>query len=334
MNITGSNFREHTIDYRRDNELNWNELKITTTSEASEAVCEMLCTLGAQGVSIEDPQDIIREVRRNDSLDYADESFIENLGEDVILRAYFPETENAAETLNFIQEKLKFISQFLDIGKGIVETCQVNDEDWATSWKKYYKPFLLTERVVIKPTWENYQKEDNEIIVELDPGMAFGTGTHETTKMCSQLLEKYVKSGDNIYDIGTGSGILSIIAAKLGAKKIHSMDIDEVAVRVATENCKINRVDEKIIVSKGIIEDLPDVGVQIIVANIIANVIIDIAKEVNKRLVQQGIFITSGIIRERREEVEEAYRILGFKLVEAVEMGEWVALVMRCPDFS
>ncbi|WP_010247849.1 50S ribosomal protein L11 methyltransferase [Acetivibrio cellulolyticus] len=310
----------------------WHEVRIKTTEEAYDAVTEMLTSIGAGGVAIEDPNDIISELSKPDSLDYADEEFLSSLEEAVTIKAYFSEEKNISELTSLIEEKLKFISQFLNVGEGFVGTSQVDDEDWSTSWKKYYKPLNLTDKLVIKPSWESYEKKNDEIVVEMDPGMAFGTGTHETTQMCSILLEKYVKPGDKVIDLGCGTGILSIIAAKLGAEAVTAVDIDEVAVKVAKENCAINGVDGKVSAFRGVIDDLKKEKADIIVANIIANVIIDISSKIPSYLKKDGLFVTSGIIKERSQEVLEAYTKLGFKCEQFEELGEWVAIVFRCLD--
>lgn len=312
----------------------WNEVRITTTSIATDAISNMLSEIGAQGVTIEDPQDILVEIKRQGSLDYADDNFINSLGEDAVIKAYFSSLEEIDDKLKEVKVNLDHISRFLDIGKALISVSQVNDEDWSTSWKKYYKPFKLSDRVVIKPSWEPYDAQKGDVVIEMDPGMAFGTGTHETTKMCSILIEKYIKGNEFIYDIGTGSGILSIIAAKLGARSVKAIDIDQVAVQVARKNCELNDTLDIVDVEVGVIEDLDDKKVDVVVANIIADIIIDISKEMKMRLKSNGIAILSGIIKERIKEVEDAYCSLGFEIEERMEMGEWVALVVKCQDIS
>jgi ribosomal protein L11 methyltransferase len=231
-----------------------------------------------------------------------------------------------------VKEKVDFISGFLDTGNVSIEHSEVDDEDWATSWKKYYKPVHLSEHIVIKPTWEEYIPIDGEIIVEIDPGMAFGTGTHETTIMCAQMLEKYLSKGDRVIDVGCGTGILAIIAAKLGAEHVTAVDVDGIAVRVSNENCIVNDVVDNISILNGALKDVKLEKVNVIVANIIANVIIDISKIIPYYLNKGGYFVTSGIIRDRRQEVIEAYVNLGFTCETTLEMGEWVAIVFRCQD--
>ena len=314
--------------------MKWYEIRINTTDEASDAVSEMLTSMGAGGVAIKDPFDIRKEIEKPDTLDYADDHFLEALGEDVIISAYFQNGLNIDDLLRQIDEGLQNISQFLDTGKGLEGYGEVDDEDWSTAWKKYYKPIKLTDRIVIKPTWEEYKAEERDIIIEMDPGMAFGTGTHETTQMCSILLDKYVGCDHDVLDVGCGSGILSIIASKLGAKKVEAIDIDEVAVRVAKENIEINGETPKIKTFKAVLSDLQakDQKFDIIVANIIANVIIDLSALIPYYLKKNSLFITSGIIKERKQDVIDACLKNGMSCIDSLEMGEWVAMVFRCPD--
>lgn len=312
--------------------MKWTEVIIKTTEEASDAVSEMLNSIGAGGVVIEDPNEIRRQIESPNSLDYADQEFMDSLGTEVIVKAYFNEAMTPDELSELINEKVKFISQFLEVGKGYVGYKMVDDEDWSTAWKKHYKPFHISESVVIKPSWEEYEKQSGEIVIELDPGMAFGTGTHETTRLCSQLLEKHVRPGDKVIDVGCGTGILSIIAVKLGAAHAEAIDIDEVAARVSRENCAINAVSDMISVSRGVLSDLAPQKTDIMVANIIADVVIGISELVPSYLKQGGILLTSGIIKERKEDVIRAYTALGFQLINVEEMGEWVAIVFKCQD--
>ncbi|HHV97936.1 MAG TPA: 50S ribosomal protein L11 methyltransferase [Clostridiaceae bacterium] len=269
---------------------------------------------------------------------------ISNMEKDtVILKSYFPASENLSELMQLIQEKLKEISEYLDVGDIKVEYSEVNDEDWANSWKKYYKPFNITEKIVIKPTWEDYDNKEGKIVIEMDPGMAFGTGTHETTRMCANLLEKYTHEGDKIIDVGSGSGILTLIAAKLGATKILALDVDKEAVKVTLDNCKHNGVIDKVIALHGTLKkdieesygnDKADLKCKadLIVANIIAGVIIDLADDILHHLKPGGLFITSGIIKSKKEMVIERYLKKKFECIEVKEDGEWVAIVFKCPD--
>jgi len=302
--------------------MEWTQVIIKTTEEASDAISEMLTSIGAGGVVIEDPNEIRRQIESPDSLDYADQEFIDSLGTEVTIKAYFNEEYRPEELGSLINEKLEFISKFLDVGRGYIGFEMVNDEDWSTAWKKYYKPFHISDSVVIKPSWEEYQKKPGELIIEMDPGMAFGTGTHETTRLCSQLLEKHIKRGDRVIDVGCGTGILSIIAVKLGAAHATAIDVDEVAVRVADE----------VSIMKGVLADLEPQRADVAVANIIADVVIGFADMVTKYLKRGGLLLTSGIIKERKEDVVNTYTALGFRLESIDEMGEWVAIAFKCPD--
>ncbi len=311
--------------------MKWTQIIIKTTVEASDAVSEMLTSIGAGGVAIEDPNEIRRQLESPDSLDYADREFMDSLGTEVTIKAYFNEEIMPEELANLVKEKLKFISNFLEVGTGYSGFEMVDDEDWSTAWKKHYKPFHISDSVVIKPSWEEYEKQPGEIVIEMDPGMAFGTGSHETTRLCSQLLEKTVSKGDTLIDVGCGTGILSIIALKLGVSHAVAVDIDEVAVRVSRENCAINGVSEQVSVIKGTLADLEPQKADIVAANIIADVLIGFAEMIPKYLKEGGLLIASGIIRERKEDVVKAYTALGFQLESTGEMGEWVAIVFKCP---
>ncbi len=311
--------------------MKWIEIKIITTEEASDAISEMLTAIGAGGVAIEDPNEIRRQLSSPSSLDYADDEFMNSLDEDVTIKAYFPSDSSGEGLVELIREKLAFVSRFLDTGKGYSGMKEVDDEDWATAWKKYYKPFSISENMVIKPSWEEYSPRAGETVIELDPGMAFGTGTHETTKLCAQMLEKYIRSGDRVIDLGCGSGILSIISAKLGAANVLAADIDETAVKVTRENCVINGVEDKVTAVRAILDDLERQEADVMVANIIADVIVGISPQVSGYIKKEGYMITSGIIKERKDEVINAYTSLGFTLLEAVELGEWVAIAFKSP---
>jgi ribosomal protein L11 methyltransferase len=312
--------------------MKWIEIQVKTTGEASDAVSQMLMSMGSAGVAVEDPEELRREAQNVSPWDYADESFLKTLGEGVLIKAYFPAERNSTELIGVVKERLKVISGFLDTGECKVILKEVDEEDWSESWKKYYKPFYITEGVVVKPSWEDWLPEKDEVVIEMDPGMAFGTGTHDTTRMCAALAGKYLKKGDHVLDVGCGTGILSILSALLGAEKIEAVDIDSVAVDVARENCVINGVESIVNVRAGVLSDIDTGRFNLIIANIIADVIIDIAGDVFKRMMPGGLFITSGIIREREGEVLEKYNGLGFKLELIDRSGEWVAIVFRCPD--
>ena len=216
---------------------------IHTTHEATEAVANILHEAGASGVVIEDSAetDRVHEDRFGEIYELDKNDFP---AEGVIVKAYLPVNSFLIETMKDINLSIENLASFgLDVGENTIKTNEVDEEDWATSWKKYYHPVKISGRFTIVPTWENYEPVDtDELIIELDPGMAFGTGTHPTTVMCLQALEKYVQQNNTVVDVGTGSGVLAIGAALLGASKVHALDLDEVAVTAAKENIELNNV--------------------------------------------------------------------------------------------
>ena len=338
--------------------MQWVEITIITTEDASDAICEMLAQIGADGIAVCDPYEIKRIIDDPNSLSYADDGYIDSLGTDVTINAYFAEfdegirlgakseeyvnpegvgkiyanigtktvpTENA---MGLIKNRLADIAQFLDIGQGFKGYRYVKDEDWANNWKADYKAFRISDRIIICPSWEDVQVDDGSKIVYLDPGSAFGTGTHETTSMCAELLDKYLKPEDKLLDLGTGSGILAIIAAKLGCNDIEAVDIDRLAVDVAKDNCDKNDCDF-IRCYTGELKDVRETGYDIIVANIIADVICAIAADVPSKLKDDGIFMCSGIINTKAARVEKALDKAGFDIVEKNEKHDWMAYICK-----
>ncbi|MGE5629119.1 MAG: 50S ribosomal protein L11 methyltransferase [Solirubrobacterales bacterium] len=306
----------------------WLEVTIITSSESVEAVCGILYNTNVQGVSIEDPEDIEFKKKNPGDWDYFDETLLE-VKEGAIIKGYYKEDEDFQGYIDYIRESFDEIESFgLDKGQGLITVNKVNEEDWENNWKKYYKPVKVGEKIVIKPIWEEYEAKADEIVVELDPGMAFGTGTHETTRMCIKALEKYVKPDSVIFDIGTGSGILAIAAAKLNASKVIGVDLDPVAVTSAKENVKYNNV-ENIEILHGNLLDVVTGKADIVVANIIADIIMLIVEDVKKCINKGGYFISSGIIKERQDDVVEKLTEAGFEIVENNVDGEWAAIVAK-----
>jgi ribosomal protein L11 methyltransferase len=303
------------------------ELQVITTTEASDAVSVILYDEGAIGVLMEDPNDFNTLKKDEKSWDYVEEEFINRLGEDTKVKGYFNFEEFSEGTLELIEKRIGDLEGFgLDKGKGIVTAREIRDDDWANAWKKYYKPVKIGEKVVIKPTWEKYEAKAEEVTVELDPGMAFGTGTHETTIMCVRLLEKYVKNGSTVFDVGCGSGILGITAAKLNAGKVVCVDVDAVSCKVSRENAKVNKVEENLDIKCGNLLDVVSDKADVIIANIIADIIISFSGDAMKFLNKGGIFISSGIIRDRRDDVLKKLGAEGFKVLEVLDLGEWCAI--------
>lgn len=195
--------------------------------------------------------------------------------------------------------------------------------------EKILQPTKIGQRIVVKPTWEDYKRENGELIIELDPGMAFGTGTHETTSMCIRELEKYVNADSKVFDIGCGSGILAIAAAKLGAKEVLAVDLDEVAVKVSKENVEENNVSDSVEVRHGNLMDVVKDRADVVVANIIADIIKILAKDVHNFMKKDAVFISSGIILDKVDEVKESLIENGFEIIDIKKLGEWSAIVSK-----
>lgn len=206
----------------------------------------------------------------------------------------------------------------------------VYEKDWSEGWKKYFKPIKITDRITIKPEWENYvNKKNDEVVIEINPGMAFGTGTHETTAMCIELLEQYVDENTDVLDVGCGSGILSIAAAKLGAKSITGIDIDKTVVEVAKKNVDINGLSNKVHIISGDLTKNITRKVDIVVANIMAEIIISMSKDIHNNLKGRKIFIVSGILIEKQKTVIDSLRENGFKILKLLKKGEWMAAAVQ-----
>ncbi len=320
--------------------MNWYQITIHTVSEAVEAVSYMLEQIpGIQGVEITDPGDILRQKKEPASWDYIDEDLLAAMNpEEVLVRFYVSfaavPTETALEALTErVEDGLANIALYLPIGEGRLEVCVKNEDEWANAWKKYYTPFRLGQRIHIVPSWaEADEPVPGEVLIRMDPGMAFGTGTHETTAMCITMLEELIQGGETVYDIGTGSGILAIAAAKLGAGKVVCSDIDADAVRVAKENVAANQVESAVEVLQGDLLKVPSYrknGADIVVANIIADVIIALAPAVPAVLQPDGWFLSSGIIEDRLGDVEKALTESGYTIVKTEEKGGWAAVLSR-----
>lgn len=302
----------------------WIELKVVTKSAAVEPVSGIFYGLDVKGVAIEDPEDLKKKTPVD--WDYADASIFEYGNTAAVVKGYFSKTDDIDNIEKYVKGKLAELKNMgIDTGESKVIVKEVKEEDWATSWKKYYKTTKIGKRVVVKPTWESYTPLENEIVIEMDPGMAFGTGTHETTSMCIRMLEDCIKGNETVFDIGTGSGILSIAASYLGAGKVVGVDIDEVAVDSAKKNVACNNL-KNVEIHKGDLVDVVSGKADIIVANIIAEVIIKLTGIVKPFMKQGSIFITSGIIKEKKDEVIKALTNSNFKIEDVQEMGEWVAI--------
>lgn len=313
--------------------MKWVEISIKTTTEQVEIVSDILYDIGVQGgTAVYDPADLRDLEKKPGSWDYIDESLYKEMDEDgAIVKGYIADDENVKDKLDFVDFRINEILEVsADFGKiELMPITTVNDEDWVDNWKQHFKTKKVGDRLVIKPSWETYEPKDDEIVLQIDPGMAFGTGTHETTIMCMRELEKYVQDGQTILDVGCGTAVLAISAILLGADYAEAVDIDDNAVRVAKENTVENGVADKIRcdvsnlfenISKGIKAD-------IVIANIIADIVIKTCGTVKDYLKKDGIFITSGIILDRIDDVEQAFKEHDIQHLYTIKMGEWAVIV-------
>ncbi|MEC1261233.1 50S ribosomal protein L11 methyltransferase [Bacillus swezeyi] len=310
--------------------MKWSEICIHTTHEAVEPISNILHEAGASGVVIEDPLDLIKErenvygeIYQLDPNDYPDEG--------VIIKAYLPINSFLGETVEGIKETINNLLLYdIDLGRNKITISEVNEEEWATAWKKYYHPVKISEKFTIVPTWEEYTPvHTDELIIEMDPGMAFGTGTHPTTVLCIQALERYVKEGDSVVDVGTGTGILSIASAMLRAQKVEAYDLDPVAVESARLNTKLNKVSGSIAIKQNNLLDGVEGEKDVIVANILAEVILRFTHQAYNLLKNEGYFITSGIIQQKKQEVKDALVKEGFTIIEVLSMEDWVSIIAK-----
>lgn len=307
----------------------WIEVRVITTSEALEPVSGIFYGLDCKGVAIEDPNDILGREQGPLTWDFADINVLEHKGEAAVVKGYFSEEDNIQEVITYINEKLDELKKLgFNLGEGKVESEVMHEEDWANTWKKYYKPVKVGEKIVVKPIWEEYEVKDGELVVELDPGMAFGTGTHETTRMCIKALERYTNEDATVFDVGCGSGILAISAAKLGAKLAVGVDLDPVAVESSIENVGYNNLDNIQILHGNLVEVI-DGKADVVVANIIAEIICLLCDDVKRVIKKNGVFITSGIIHDRVEMVTNKLEETGFEVVEINKDGEWNCIVAK-----
>ena len=294
------------------------EMTINTSKDKKDIIEGILFDYGIYTTE-EISSDIVDELDQDEKdWDFIDYPLL-NSNEDIFALRVYPENMEDANNLKAELSEKK-------LGQCLVE--EKDDEDWANNWKKYYKPLEIGEKLAIVPEWEDYDN-DNRVVIKINPGMAFGTGTHESTYMCLELLEKYVNKEDDIFDIGCGSGILAIAGLKLGAKKALAVDIDDKCIDASHENAGLNNLEDKMEIKKGNLLDVVKGRADLIVSNIIAEIIVDEIKNLKKHMDKGGIFITSGIIKERRQMVIHALEENGFEIIDELEKNNWVAIVGR-----
>ncbi len=312
--------------------MDWMEYTVLTTTEGSDLISQILMDAGSAGTMIEDKNDVAANQRPEGQWDIIDEAIAKRIGDDVKVTGYYEVDEKLRDRLMTIESELSRIRGLdlgMDLGKLETRTHSVAEEDWTESWKKAFRPFRLGTHMVVKPSWEAVETAPGDHVIEIDPGMAFGTGTHETTGMCVELVEKYVKPGDTAIDIGTGTGILAIAAAHMGASRVLATDLDAVAVRVARENVKNNGFEGTIEMRCGDLLEVVDEQADVVIANIIADVIIGLAAPVKPHVADGGVFICSGIAVNRLEDVLAALGAAGYQVLDTRVQGEWAAVASR-----
>ncbi|OBZ19173.1 ribosomal protein L11 methyltransferase [Bacillus sp. FJAT-27264] len=342
----------------------WHEVTIHTTEEAQEMISNFLYEAGAGGVSIEE-SGILGKVRDTRYGELYDEPLNDIPEGEAVIKGYYAESVDMDGVIAELTPRVDELREYgIDPGKALISWKTVDEEEWAHAWKEYFKPLRVSERLTIKPTWEEYTPESpNEKIIELDPGMAFGTGTHPTTALCLRALEKNITGGEEVIDVGTGSGILAVGAMLLGAGSVLALDLDPVAVESAVENVALNRLEEFITVKESDLLSLlggekaadtaagdmwpsarpeanvsvqPEVNpagdslgvtlpVQIVVANILAEIIVLFTDDVYRALKPGGIYITSGIYKDKEGLVSQALTASGFEIIEITREEDWVA---------
>ena len=317
--------------------MKWNKYRMKTTTEAVDLISYTLGEMGIEGIEIEDKIPLSDEDKKKMFID-----ILPDLGEDdgvAYVSFYIEPEKDHAETLQEVTEAVKELADFVDIGEASIEKSETADVDWMNNWKKFWKPFKVDDKIIIKPTWEKLPEDTTEdtLVVELDPGTAFGTGMHHTTRLCITQMKKYLQKGQKLFDVGCGSGILSIISLLLGADSAFAVDIDPNAVDIAYQNAGMNDVDiSKYTVKAGDIitntelqNEIAKNEYDVVVANIVADVIIALAPKAREYMKQGGVFITSGIIEDRVDDVKAALEKCGFEINSIKQRKDWVSIVCK-----
>lgn len=313
--------------------MNWTQVKVYTKTDAIEIVSGFLISNGLKGIMIEDANDFCDFLEDTSvNWDYIDEDLLKMKECKTAIIFYIPDNIQGMEILKSIKNNINSLRQQakdIDFGSLEFELDNIKEEDWETAWKKYYHPVRIGKHIVVCPCWEEYNAQKDDVIVKLDPGMAFGTGTHETTRLCMQFLEQYIKSDTTMLDVGTGSGILAITALLLGTKSALGVDIDELSVKIAKENADLNGVLDKIELECGDLTQKVSGKFDVICANIVADVIIRLCDTVTKFMHNDTVLIISGIIEDRCEDVFNALDKANLKIIDKNQENDWVSVVVK-----
>ncbi len=304
--------------------MDWFEILITVPAAQIETAGAIANMTVPYGIYIEDYSDLEQGAREIAHIDLIDEELLAKNREESVIHIYLSPEARPDEALAFLQERLTAAGIPFTLSTG-----SVKESDWADNWKQFFKVTEIGERLVIRPTWEEYTSDGDRTVLSIDPGAAFGTGTHATTRICLELLDKYIKDGDRMLDVGCGSGILSIAALLLGAKQAVGVDIDPLAVKVAGENAALNHVDDRAEYICGNLADRVEGKYNLICANIVADIVMALTPDTGRFLAEDGVFICSGIIDLRGAEVEDCLRQNGFEILEMVERENWRAYAAR-----
>lgn len=320
--------------------MNWTEVNIYTTTEGIDPVCGCLLRIGVTGFVIKDAKDFEEFLNdKTGNWDYIDDDLMNLKDCETCVTVYLPDNSQGVDMLAAIRSEMVALGgrdEDKAFGRLAVELANVREEDWANNWKQYFKPLSVGEKLVIKPSWEEYNKVDDSIILEIDPASSFGTGQHNTTQLCLELIEKNLNNGDRLLDLGCGSGILSIASILLGAEEVTAVDIDQNSVKIAKENAEKNNIAAEkytaycgnVIDDNELVEKIGG-GYDVIAANIVADVLIAMSPLFEKFVKKGGTLILSGIISERCHEVIDAVKAKGYTLVEQREENDWVALSFK-----
>lgn len=320
--------------------MNWTEVNIYTTTEGIDPVCGCLLGIGVTGFAIRDSKDFEEFLNdKTGNWDYIDDDLMNLRDCETCVTVYLPDNSQGADMLSALRSEmsaLKIRDENKAFGRLAVELANVCEEDWANNWKQYFKPLTVGEKLVVKPSWEDYNGGDGRTILEIDPASSFGTGQHNTTQLCLELIEKNLCNGDRLLDLGCGSGILSIAAVLLGAEKVTAVDISQNSVETAKENASKNNISADkytaycgdIISDNTLVEKIGS-GFDIIAANIVADVLIAMSPLFEKFVKKGGTLILSGIITERADEVIEAMKSEGYALSEIREKDGWAAVSFK-----